>query len=75
MEAASTRARRLNCAAARMRALGQGPRRAWRITGEPTDAVVFPVILRLLASGDDAGVSEPDIERVPLTGCDAKYPR
>lgn len=65
----STRTRRLSCAAARLRELGQGPRRAWRITGEPVDRALFPVIVRLLLAGDGAGISEPEIERLPVRPC------
>lgn len=71
----SRRTRRLSCAAARLRGLGQGPRRAWRITGEPTDRALFPVIVRLLLSGDGAGASETEIERVPYAGCGVTRPK
>lgn len=63
------RSRRLTCAAARLRELGQGPRRAWRITGESADRATFPAFLRLLMSDGDRGVSVAEIERLPVRPC------
>ncbi len=65
----SMRMQRLSCAASRLRELGQGPRRAWRITGESAERAVFPVTVRLLLIGDDSGVSEPEIERTAIPPC------